>query len=250
MGYIFALITSALCLFFYIRMYRRETQESMAIWKAILPAALGGIGPHLATLLTIGFNLGIIQILGRPFREFTANAIANSLISSFFLAGFTEELVKLIFLIIAVKIIKPRHVYEYGLLGAAVGVGFTCMEEFAYVSDDMIVSLIRLPIFGMHMVLGLIMGLGLGMAKHCKQTGQKGSGCWAFLGLFIPVLWHTLYDSATATNPALLSQDTTVTYIGISFAGIMFVGSFVMQFVVLIMNKKKAEYNCRLSIKW
>ena len=92
MGYIFALITSALCLFFYIRMYRRETPESMAIWKAILPAALGGIGPHLATLLTIGFNLGIIQILGRPFRELTANAIANSLISSFFLAGFTEEL--------------------------------------------------------------------------------------------------------------------------------------------------------------
>ena len=46
MGYVFALITSALCLFFYIRVYRREIPEPMTIWKAILPAALGGIGPH------------------------------------------------------------------------------------------------------------------------------------------------------------------------------------------------------------
>ena len=205
---------------------------------------------HLATLLTIGVNLGGVQILGRPFRKLTASAIANSLISSFFLAGFTEELVKFIFLIIAVQIVKPKHVYEYGLLGAAIGVGFTCIEEFAYVGDDMIVSLILLPGFGMHMVLALVMALGLGMVKHCKQTGRKGAWRWVFLGLFIPVLWHTLYDAATVTNPALLSQDTTVIYIGIVFAVIMFVGSIVIQFVVLIMNEKKAGQNFIIFITW
>ena len=250
-----ALLAIALCLFFFIRAYKREVPQPMKPWwRIVIPIALGCIAPLLSTGLALLFNGGANMLFGTTFFQLTSNAFANSLLASFFLAGFTEEFVKLILILIAVKIVKPAKVYEYALIGAAVGLGFCIMEEYLYIDPNAeggaVLTFVRLPFFAMHMVLNTVMGLGLGMYKHCKQTGKPGAGRWLALGLILPVLWHTLYDSATVKTPLILApDDPMVQSVGLAYAGVMALVTLILQFTVLWQFKKNTERSCALPIE-
>ena len=254
--YVPALLAVGLCLFFFIRAYKREVPEPMKPWwKIAIPVALGFVAPWLTTGLVILFNGASMKLFGVTILQLTPNAFANSFLGAFFLAGFTEELVKFIFILIAVKVIKPAKVYEYVLIGMAVGLGFCLMEEYLYSGGgeegEAVLALIRLPLFAMHMVLNAIMGLGLGMHKYCKQTGEPGTGRWLAFGLILPVLWHTLYDSATVKSPLVLApNDPSVQTLALVYAGVMMVVSLVLQFMILWQFKKSTERLCALPITW
>ncbi|MDO4404933.1 MAG: PrsW family glutamic-type intramembrane protease [Atopobiaceae bacterium] len=251
--YVPPVLSVGLCTFFFVRAYRREVPEPMKPWwRIVIPVALGLVAPWLSTGLAILFSGGVKKLLGVSILQLTPNVYANSLLGAFLLAGFTEEFVKFIFILIAIKIVKPAKVYEYVLIGMAVGLGFCIMEEYLYSGGEegeFFIVLVRLPLFAMHMVLDAIMGLGLGMHKYCKQTGRPGAKRWLRLGLILPVLWHTLYDSATVKNPLILApDDPSIQTVALVYAGIMMVGSIVLEFTILMQLKKNAERSCALPI--
>ena len=181
LGILVSLIATSLCAVVYVRMYMRDLPTPLEKKKAALPPLLGLFAP-LSPLL-------------------------SSLVSAFLSAGFPEELVKFLMLLLAIKLVKPRNVYEYGMLGAGVGFGFTALEEALYGGGNVVTAASRIPFFAMHMIFDLIMGLLLGLARYRKEKGLGGVGLRRFLALLLPILWHTLYDSATVTNPGVGMED-------------------------------------------
>ena len=83
------------------------------------------------------------------------------------------------------------------------------------------------------------MGVNLGLARYAKLHGGS-AGKHIFLGLFLPVLWHTLYDAATAFNAGLESTDENVQVAAVVIALIVTVASTVLQFVLLVRFKNNA----------
>ena len=249
MGFITSLIAFILCAFVYVRMIRREVPEQIGKAQAWVPVGAGLIAPIISTVITVGLGMLTIKLHGGEITQSgvtmpvqqaqqETNVVLRSLIKSFRVAGFTEELVKLLLALLMVKIFKPKNVYEYALAFIGVGFGFTALEEVLYGGGGL-ASLSRLPGFAMHMVFGILMGVNLGLARYAKLHGGS-AGKHIFLGLFLPVLWHTLYDAATAFNAGLESTDENVQVAAVVIALIVTVASTVLQFVLLVRFKNNA----------
>ena len=246
MGFITSLIAFILCAFVYVRMIRREVPEQIGKAQAWVPVAAGLIAPIISTVITVGLGMLTIKLHGgeitqsgvnMPAQQET-NLVLRSLIKSFRVAGFTEELVKLLLALLMVKIFKPKNVYEYALAFIGVGFGFTALEEVLYGGGGL-ASLSRLPGFAMHMVFAILMGVNLGLARYAKLHGGS-AGKHIFLGLFLPVLWHTLYDAATTFNAGFDATDENVQVAAVVIALIATVASTVLQFVLLVRFKNNA----------
>ena len=249
MGFITSLIAFILCAFVYVRMIRREVPQQIGKAQAWVPVGAGLIAPIISTVIAVGLGMLTIKLHGGEITQSgvtmpvqqaqqETNVVLRSLIKSFRVAGFTEELVKLLLALLMVKIFKPKNVYEYALAFIGVGFGFTALEEVLYGGGG-IASLSRLPGFAMHMVFAILMGVNLGLARYAKLHGGS-AGKHIFLGLFLPVLWHTLYDAATAFNAGLESTDENVQVAAVVIALIVTVASTVLQFVLLVRFKNNA----------
>lgn len=249
MGFITSLIAFILCAFVYVRMIRREVPEQIGKAQAWVPVGAGLIAPIISTVIAVGLGMLTIKLHGGEITQSgvtmpvqqaqqETNVVLRSLIKSFRVAGFTEELVKLLLALLMVKVFKPKNVYEYALAFIGVGFGFTALEEVLYGGGGL-ASLSRLPGFAMHMVFGILMGVNLGLARYAKLHGGS-AGKHIFLGLFLPVLWHTLYDAATAFNAGLESTDENVQVAAVVIALIVTVASTVLQFVLLVRFKNNA----------
>lgn len=249
MGFITSLIAFILCAFVYVRMIRREVPEQIGKAQAWVPVGAGLIAPIISTVIAVGLGMLTIKLLGGEITQSgvnmpaqqaqqETNVVLRSLSKSFRVAGFTEELVKLLLALLMVKVFKPKNVYEYALAFVGVGFGFTALEEILYGGGGL-VSLFRLPTFAMHMVLAILMGVNLGLARYEKLHGGS-AGKYIFLGLFLPVLWHTLYDAATAFNAGFDATDENVQVAAVVIALIVTVASTVLQFVLLVRFKNNA----------
>ena len=248
MGLLVALVAVVPCAIIYVRMYRREAPEPIGKRKALLPVVLGLIAPFFSTLLVGLIGFFILQIAGgRTLPELIPSRVLSSLAGSFLLAGFTEELIKFLLFLLTVKLVKPKNVYEYGLLCAGIGFGFTVLEDALYGGGNVTVALARLLFFAMHMAFGLIMGTYYGLSKYDRRKGRDSAGRHLFLALFLPVLWHTLYDAATTANAGITSEDETMQMVGVVIAIIAIIVSVVLQFVVLVRFKKKSEEYCAMD---
>ena len=248
MGILAALISAALCALLYVRMIKREKPEPMPKKRASTPVMAGLFAPILVTVLTIGIALAVRAMTGgRSLSDIIQNLVLSSLVGSFLRAGFTEELVKFLLFLVIVKRLRPENVYEYAVLAAGIGFGFTVLEESAYGGGEVVTALLRLPGFAMHMVLGLIMGLYLGLAQYRKQRGESG-GRETCLALLLPTLWHTVYDAATTANAALSAEDGFVQFQGLLVGLAVVVVLTVLQFVVLLLFKKSTEKLCGMEI--
>lgn len=248
MGLLVALIASFICAFFYVRMYKREVPEPIGKKKAALPIALGLVSPFLSTLLVVLFGFIVLRVTGgKPLKEVIGSPVLHSFVSSFILAGFTEEFIKFLMFLLTVVIVKPKNVYEYGLLCAGVGLGFTALEDVIYGGGNVAVAVSRTLFFGMHMSMGLIMGTYFGLFKYDRKQGNGSAGLHLFLALFLPLLWHTLFDAATATNVGIETENETLQVFGIVYGLITVAVSVVLQFVVLSRFKKKTEEYCAME---
>ena len=249
MGIILALVAFALCALVYVRMVRRETPEPMEKKRAIIPVVVGVAAPLLSTVLVIIWGLIIRGTLGMPLAGLSDSLVYKSVITSFVGAGFTEEFVKFLLLVLLVKLLKPKNVYEYVLFCVGISVGFTFTEELLYGGNNgPLVALMRMPAFGLHLVFALCMGTNLAIACYNKQNGLGGVGMHRFLGLFLPVLWHTVFDAATADNTALMMQDEVTNTVGILIAFAVVLVSVIMQFVMFRRFRKKADAYCGMQL--
>ena len=223
-------------------MLRREEPATLGK-KSIVPVALGFIAPIIMFILMIATKLIIVKIAGGQVSIRIQSPILRSLAKAFIGAGFTEELIKLLFALLAVAIIKPKNVYSYALMFIGVGFGFTALEEILYGVDNDLLSLARLPGFALHMVFGMIMGVNLGIARFKRKQGTGGSSIYVFAALFLPVLWHTIYDAATVENAGLETESD----IALLIALVVDVASIVLQFIMLSNFKKKSKALCQME---
>ena len=242
-----ALIQSAVSLlilgFLYRRMIKREIPTPISKSQAIVPVILGVVSLllSLAFFIVDGLILGSMGYVGSDYPP-----LARSVIGSLAAAGLPEEAAKLLMIIITVVIFrsKIRNVYEYILIGAAVGLGFTLFEEFLYGSDSLLIAAGRLITVAAHMLIGIIMGRHLGIARYYKITGKVQY----ILAVIVPVVIHTLYDSCIATNKLLEDNDETIQGIGAVLAVTACVGMFVLQFIILGRTKKNAGKYCEMLL--
>ena len=126
-----AVLTIVILGFLYWRMIKRETPERIGAFQALLPFALGVASMFLGALATIL----LAKSLGGMANILAGNtSFGSSLLRSFLMAGGTEEMAKLLMILLTLVILKSRvkNVYEYVLIGAAVGFGFAVAEEFYY----------------------------------------------------------------------------------------------------------------------
>ena len=238
---LFALV---ICGFIYLRMIKREVPEPIGKLQAILPVILGGICVVVSGPAGIGllFAFKSIGVTGE-----TMATLPASFFTAFFVAGGVEELFKFLAIIITIAILKNKvkNVYEYIILGAAVGFGFTVVEDFTF-GESMVVLLIRTPLMFTHMTLNMIMGEFIGRAKYNKQKGEGQTALYWALALIIPMALHTLYDAGTIFNyPAIRGGDFIV---GGILGGIAIVTNVVVLINVLVRAKKNAEKFSALTI--
>ena len=239
-----ALLALIICGLIYLRMIKREVPEPIGRLQAILPVILGGIcvlvsGPAGIGLLYAFKSIGV-----------TGETMANlpaAFFTAFFMAGGVEELFKFLAIIITIAILKNRvkNVYEYIILGAAVGFGFTVVEDFTF-GESIFVLLIRTPLMFTHMTLNMIMGEFIGRAKYNKQKGEGQTALYWAWGLIIPMALHTLYDAGTIFNyPAIRGGDFVV---GGILGGAAILTNVVLLIYILVRAKKNAEKFSALSI--
>ena len=248
MGLLVALIATALCAVVYIRIYKREVPEPIEVKKAVVPAALGLFAPFLSTAMLAGIGLLIAATPGGSIQDRISSPILGALVGSFLLAGFTEEFIKFLVFLLAVKIVKPKKVYEYALLCAGVGFGFTALEEALYGGSGVATAVARIPMFAMHVVFGILMGKHFGLARYSRKEGTGEAGRHMFLACFLPVLWHTVYDAGTTANPGLRMEDDSMQVAYILGGLVIVLISTVLQFIVLVRFRKNTEKYCGMEL--
>ena len=250
MSIVYVIAATAFCGFFYYRMIKRETPKPIGWLMALLPIVGGMCTFHISALT--GIKLYIANI---PVREFLSKlpAIVESFIGAFLSAGMPEELYKGIVLIILIFIFKPKKVYEYILMGAGVGLGFTIMEELAYMeTPQLTTALVRGIALPAHMSLNMVMGEFLGKAKYNKLHG-KGSQIMNYILAFLaPAFLHTLYDAFAANNRmvmnATVSGETGAEFwIGSALFVLVLVAFPIFIYYWLYRCKKKTQEFCAME---
>lgn len=235
--------------FIYYRMIKREIPKPIGWLMALVPIAFG-----MATLDISGFT-GIKLYMGNgPVREALAKlpAVLESLLSAFLGAGLPEEIYKGIVLIVAILIFKPKKVYEYCLMGVAVGFGFTIMEEFVYMDNPQLSTVayraLHLPA---HMSLNMLMGELFGRAKYNRLNGKGSQVSKYILAFLAPATIHTLYDAFASNNRLILNsvndQVRAEFWIGSALMVIAFIGFAVYIYMMIIRLKKKTQEFCAME---
>ena len=227
----------------YKRARGREKPEPIPKKQAIVPVLLGVISLPLSFMMVLANGL-ITKVMGIDSSKFPL--AAHSVYSAFLSAGLPEEIAKLLIILLCLLIFrsKIKNVYEYILIGAAVGFGFTLFEEFLYGGVNAS-AIGRLFTIAAHMVFGILMAKHLGLAKYYKINGQGSPVKERVFAILIPVAIHTFYDMGTSQNKLLEADDETA-MIGLALAAVALIVMFVLQIIVLVRLKKNTEKYCEM----
>lgn len=230
----------------YIRMIKREQPSPIPVVQAVLPVAGGMASVPVSFMMFLGLS-SLFMSIGISLKGLPP--VPKSIAQAFFAAGLPEEAAKLCVMLIVMLIFrrKFRNVYEYILAGAAVGTGFTMLEEFFYGSGGL-ASLLRLATIAAHMLFGIIMAECLGIAAY-KRASKNGSGIpECALAVIVPIVIHTLYDSFTANNNLLDSGNDAETAFGMVLAAVGTLLLFALQIIVLVRLKKNTDRYCDMKL--
>ena len=196
----------------------------------------------IATILTFLFALAIgisISNSGHALADIESLPI-RALSSSFLGAGLTEEVSKLLMILLAIKLFKPHNVYDYSLIGAGVGMGFTLHEELLY--GGSLIGFSRFLSLAFHMILGIIMGKYIGIGIYNKKRALSYVSPY-IKALIIPIVIHTIYDALTVYNPAVTIEnlDDELIAIWIIAALVCIILATIGQIIFIKRLKKDAE---------
>ena len=128
MAIIQLLLSAIICGILYSRMIRREVPELIGKSQAITPVVFGIASLVLSFLFFLGLAYTTMKA-GINTKEMAP--LPGSVLGAFILAGFPEELAKLLFILLALRVFrsKIRNAYEVILIGAGVGLGFPCLRS-------------------------------------------------------------------------------------------------------------------------
>lgn len=245
MSIVSLVITLAFLGFLYWRMIKREIPQSVGWLQALLPIAIGLVSHPL----TIPFSMSYLKALAANPNavKLSEMNLIQSLERSLILAGGLEEIAKLILIIVILLIFhkKVKNVYEYILIGACVGIGFSIIEEFSYGADNAttVSTIGRMISVPAHMTFNMVMAEFLGRAKFSKLNGKGSVVLNYVLALLVPIVVHTLYDVCTAFNSSLMRGEVS----GMIRALIGYACLLVYEFIILVRCKKKTAMFCGMS---
>ena len=232
--------------FLYWRMVKREIPQPVGWLQALLPIAIG----ILSHPLTIPFSSGYLKALAANPNTplLTELNFFQSFWRALIVAGGLEEISKLIMILVALFIFrkKVKNVYEYVLIGACVGMGFSLIEEFTYGGTEtanIITTIGRMIGVPAHMTFNMVMAEFLGRAKFNKLNGKGTVVLNYVLALLVPIVIHTLFDTCTTFNSSLMRGELS----GIIRALIGYVALLIYELIVLVRFKKKTATFCGMS---
>lgn len=236
--------------FLYWRMIKRETPERIGAFQALFPIALGVVSMFIGALATVL----LAKSLGGMANMMAGNrGFGGSLLRSFLMAGVTEETAKLLMILLALVILKSRvkNVYEYVLIGAAVGFGFAAAEEFYYgnfgaesSAADYVALVGRMISVPAHMTFNMVMGEFLGRARFNRLKGKDSPALDRVLAVLIPMGVHTLYDACTVFNSKLMTGEMS----GVLMALAGYIGLMINEIAMLVRFRKNTEKFCGMRI--
>ena len=240
MEFISTLVSLIVLGIIYIKMIKSDAEPGIKKLQAVIPVVLGIVSLLLSFVFVISTAI-VFSDMGINGNELPP--VIHSLYSGFFRAGLSEEIAKLIMILLSLLFFRKnvKNVYEYILIGAGVGFGFTIFEEYLYGSEGVIVELYRLLLVTSHMLFGIVMAKHLGLARYNKVTKQGSSAMECIAAIAFPVIIHTLYDACNGMNKLLDSDDNLVAGIGLIMVIVSFVGMFIWQVFVLKRIKQDAE---------
>lgn len=184
-AFISAILPVALLLMF---IYRKDKYQPEPLGKLILTFFVGCL-----SVIPAALQEAILMPLA-PSAEMMP--VANGIYDGYVMAGLSEELWKLILLMLVIW--KSPHFDEYfdGIVYAVyLSLGFACVENIGYVlgGDDQIMTALMRGLLAVpaHFLFAVIMGYHLSLAKF-DPSGRKRHLLHAFL---YPALMHGTYDA-------------------------------------------------------
>lgn len=183
--FISAILPVVLLLIF---IYRKDKYQHEPIGKLLLTFFVGCLSVIPAALQETGL------MLFAPSAE--VMPVASGIYNGYVVAGFSEELWKLILLMLVIW--RSPHFDEYfdGIVYAAyLSLGFACVENIMYVfsgESQMFTALMRgLLAVPAHFLFAVIMGYHLSLAKFDPENRTRH----LFHALLYPMLMHGTYDA-------------------------------------------------------
>ncbi len=143
----------------------------------------------------------------------------------FFVVGVTEETCKYLLLVAVVAVFKSIKEPQDGIIqGAAVGLGFSAVENVTYALDYGPINTVMRSIVasGGHMIYGALVGFFLGGAVYANlEVEDKRAKQLAFLSVLLVAVIHALYNSAlswSAQNSRLQNLSVAIDVVGLILA--------------------------------
>ena len=193
-----AILPVALLLFF---IYRKDKYQPEPIGKLLLTFFVGCL-----SVIPAGLMESVLMPLAPDAGSFP---VLNGLFDGFCVAGFSEELCKLLLLMLVIW--RSPHFDEYfdGIVYAAyLSLGFACVENIGYVmqgSDQMTTALMRgVLAVPAHFLFAVTMGYYLSLAKFDPAGRSKH----LLHALLYPVLLHGTYDALLMISSNLGGSDS------------------------------------------
>ncbi len=184
-AFVSAVVPVVLLLFF---IYRKDKYQPEPLGKLLLAFFVGCLSVIPAAMME-----GVIMIAA-PSAEYMP--VLNGLFNGYLVAGLSEELCKLLLLLLVIW--KSPHFDEFfdGIVYAAyLSLGFACVENIMYVfqgDDQMATALARgLLAVPAHFLFAVTMGYYVSLAKF--DPGNKGG--YLFKAFLYPMLLHGTYDA-------------------------------------------------------
>lgn len=206
-AFISAIVPVVILLIF---IYRKDKYQHEPLGKLLLTFFVGCLSVIPAGLQEAGL------MLLSPAAD--AMPVANGLYTGYIVAGFSEELWKLLLLMWVIW--RSPHFDEYfdGIVYAVyLSLGFACVENISYVlggNDQMTTALMRgLLAVPAHFLFAVIMGYHLSLAKFDPSDRARH----LFHALLYPVLMHGTYDALLMISTNLSSDETINIVCGVLF---------------------------------
>lgn len=191
-----------------IFIYRKDKYQHEPLGKLLLTFFVGCLSVIPASLMEAGLMAAV------P----VADPIGAGLYNGYVVAGFSEELCKLLLLLWVIW--RSPHFDEYfdGIVYAVyLSLGFACIENIMYVvgSDDPVsIALTRgLLAVPAHFLFAVMMGYHLSLAKF----DPAGRRTHLFHALLYPMLMHGTYDALLMISQNISDNEGQYAVIGALF---------------------------------
>lgn len=208
---------------------------NIAFISAILPVLLllyfvyrkDRLNPEPLGKLLLTFFVGCLSVVPAAFQEMMlqpmapASPVPNGLFTGYVVAGLSEELWKLLLLLLVIW--RSRHFDEYfdGIVYACfLSLGFACVENVQYVlggTDPMGTALMRgVLAVPAHFLFAVTMGYYVSLAKF--DPAHRATHL--LKALLFPVLLHGTYDSLLMVSSNLEGSDSPL---AMGVCGVLFI---------------------------